>query len=210
MISQKGLVPVLIVLILTGALILASGAYYLGTKKIPTSQISQTTPTPEFSPAPTGTAGTNNWKTYINTKRGYSFKYPDSYQLEVTEASSNSYEAVILEKDVEATIGGGFGGGDALTKGSSMGFIFRKTDISDEGLRSQYGGQVVIENVKIGTKSAKKVTFPRQRELISYFIDYKTEILELSLSIGHETEDKLVENYIKEFDQIISTFKFLK
>ena len=88
---QKG---VGVIYILVGVLILAAigGAYYLGKSSTPkpsTPVVSQTPkPTPsstlDTNPAPTGAGETvytesdrsANWKTYTNTKYGFSFKYP--------------------------------------------------------------------------------------------------------------------------------------
>ncbi len=81
--------------LIVGALVIliAGGAYYFGYdhgwEKSTNSQISQTpqpispTPSPDASPAPTGAGETANWKTYTNTKAGYSIKYPDDYTLTV-------------------------------------------------------------------------------------------------------------------------------
>jgi hypothetical protein len=65
---QKGFAPILIVVLI--ALVVGGGAYYLGTKKssLPTFSSSKI-PSTIFDE-------TANWKTYTNTKFGYSLKYP--------------------------------------------------------------------------------------------------------------------------------------
>lgn len=92
--TQKGLAPLLIVIIFAGVIALAGGAYYLGTKRsetftTPSQQPQQTTA--DVSPAPTDADETvytesdrsANWKTYTNSQHGYSLKYPeDKFLLE--------------------------------------------------------------------------------------------------------------------------------
>lgn len=84
---QKGLATILIVLILTGAITLAGGAYYLGTKRSETLQerVDKQNPVAPFaapSQPPQSTPSTDetaDWKTYTNTKVGFSLKYPPRY-----------------------------------------------------------------------------------------------------------------------------------
>lgn len=75
--SQKGLAPILIVLILA---VLIGGylVYQNQPKPTPSPQ-----PTNQLSPASDETA---NWKTYTNSKYGFSFKYPSD--LVVSEPGS--------------------------------------------------------------------------------------------------------------------------
>ncbi|MDO8498477.1 MAG: hypothetical protein Q7S44_01705 [bacterium] len=79
---QKGFA---LIFILVGALVLVGlgGAFYFGKLKFPQTSFPgnpSITVTPQVSPTPTPKADeTANWKTYTNTKYGYSFKYsPDS------------------------------------------------------------------------------------------------------------------------------------
>jgi hypothetical protein len=76
-----------IVLLLLGTV----GGYYLGHSRgktestvTPTQTTSTVTPT-TVSTAPTATDETATWKTYTNTKYGYSFKYPESNQAPENE-----------------------------------------------------------------------------------------------------------------------------
>lgn len=83
---QKGFVQFIILGVVVLAVV-AAGAFYLGrTTQKPTSPqnpvVSETpnpSPTSSASPTPTGIDETANWKTYTNTKEGYSIKYPLSW-----------------------------------------------------------------------------------------------------------------------------------
>lgn len=98
--NQKGLVPLLIIIILAA---LVGGYLVYQNQTKPTSQpVPQTTPSPsDASPAtgaggtsgaPNGDAETTNWKVYTNTEYKYSFRYPPEW---------NVYEPA-LHRDFEA------------------------------------------------------------------------------------------------------------
>lgn len=84
--KQKGLAPILIVLLIAAVI----GGYLLYSGKINLNQTTQPSPTTNVSPAPTGDAETANWKTYTNTKYKYSFKYPSHYNFLDAELMSQS------------------------------------------------------------------------------------------------------------------------
>ena len=74
--SQKGLAPILIVLIIA-ALVGGYLIYQNQPKPTPPSQpTTQPSPTPTTKPVPNGAAETANWKTYKNSNLGLEFKYP--------------------------------------------------------------------------------------------------------------------------------------
>lgn len=80
---------------------IAGGAYYLGrltTPKtlsvpVPISQTSQSTPIP--SSTSTLVDETANWKTYTNSKYGFSFKYPDDLSFTPSNNTDKSSEVEI-------------------------------------------------------------------------------------------------------------------
>lgn len=90
---QKGQAGIWII-VAALVIVIAGGAYYLGrqttskpSNSVVTSQTAQPTPVSspsDASPVPPGAAETANWKTYINTKYGFSFKYPDSRFRHIT------------------------------------------------------------------------------------------------------------------------------
>lgn len=67
--KQKGLAPILVVLLI----VLAVGGYLLYQKQFKPAF------TPQSPPSPIASDETANWKTYTNNKYKYSFKYPPSW-----------------------------------------------------------------------------------------------------------------------------------
>ena len=78
---QKGFGVIYILVGILVVTLIAGGAFYLGGQTTPKPVVtssSQPSISPDVSPAPTDAGETTNWKTYTNTKYGFSFKYPNS------------------------------------------------------------------------------------------------------------------------------------
>ncbi|MDO8570435.1 MAG: PsbP-related protein [Candidatus Daviesbacteria bacterium] len=79
--ESKGFAPILIIILIA----LAVGGYLLYQKQVKpvaTPQpVIQPTSVPTISPSATDSAETANWKTYTNSKYGFSFKYPQDYAI---------------------------------------------------------------------------------------------------------------------------------
>lgn len=77
---QKGFAPILILVGILIIMVVAGGAFYFGRQTTPKPQTQNpvVTSTPQPSPSPDETS---NWKTYTNTKNGYSFKYPSDWSI---------------------------------------------------------------------------------------------------------------------------------
>ncbi len=97
---QKGFAPIFL---LIGVFVVAaiSGAYYLGTLKNksqptppPNSITSSQTPQATASPAPDETA---NWKSYIDTDLGITFKYPTTWEVKTQVIAGPNTKQVYLE-----------------------------------------------------------------------------------------------------------------
>lgn len=84
--NHSKIIPIIIVIIIL--ILVGAGSYILGTKNSQpaTENIIQTTPIP--SPIPT-TDPTSNWKTYTNTKYGYSIKYPSDLFVKDFETATS-------------------------------------------------------------------------------------------------------------------------
>lgn len=95
--KQRGFVPILIVILIA----ILAGGYFVYSN----SQTKTSTPTPQpspslsdVSPAPTGAAETAsteqsrsaNWKTYTNTKYGFTIKYPTNLEADDEKAAPPS------------------------------------------------------------------------------------------------------------------------
>jgi len=77
--KQKGFAPVLFLVGILVIIGVAAGVYFFGKSQVPKSQLPNPVVT---SPTPQATLDeTVNWKTYTNTKYGFSFKYPATWVL---------------------------------------------------------------------------------------------------------------------------------
>lgn len=85
---QKGLAPILIVLLLA----LALGGYLVYQR--------QTKSNPVASPAPTTAGETANWKTYANQKYHFQINYPNSNNWHLgAYIENNSHPEIFIEND---------------------------------------------------------------------------------------------------------------
>lgn len=210
-----------LIFLLIGMVVLAGvagGAYYLGKQTTPksspapvvSSQIPSPSTTTDASPVPTGTEETANWKTYTNSKRGYEFKYPDSYKLKAVETSTTARESVYLEKDAEYTVGGGFGGSNVLKKGVVISFtVWPNKDLSESALKSEYGTDISTKTTIVDNKEGIEIVFqPESYGGRMIYLKHNSIVLEFSSDSGFETSKSSQQKYLTEFDQILSTFKF--
>jgi hypothetical protein len=78
-VSEKGLAPVLIILLVALVLAAIGGAYYFGIQQkqpVSTPQVVQKT-----QPTASSSAEIADWKTYTDSKFGYTLSYPGDYKL---------------------------------------------------------------------------------------------------------------------------------
>lgn len=113
--NQKGLAPIIIILVLVGITVLTGSAYYLGTRKSETLRDRLIKQNPEvvfppIQPNPTNkplasndrpnmTDETANWKTYVNNKYAFSFKYP--HALNLVEIDKANELNISFKKDLK-------------------------------------------------------------------------------------------------------------
>lgn len=193
---QKGLATILIVLILAGAIALATGAYYLGTRRSETLQERVDKQNPNFSPTtkptPTNVDETANWKTYTNIKYGYLIKYPSEIRL----VSSNE-DAVELYRE-NVNIGAGMG-----ERGHGMIIYYR--NFGAETIESQTRP---TENISISSYPALRWT---DNNLCMEDIWLPNPNKENTLRISFITcaeKDPYKKIDFDLFNKILSTFKF--
>lgn len=199
--SQKGLSPVLIILLIAAAI----GGYliYSGKITIPQKQITQT-PKSDASPAPTITDETSNWKTYSSNKHGFSVKYPEDPNLFLSQTNDNngfqlrSYSiglGVNTEQEVRGFMGESFPPRYEELKyfGNIPPLINKRKIIIDgvEALRADAIGKYEQDF------DLDVVIFANKSSLYSFTLDRIA-----AKSLNTLERDKKV------FDQILSTFKF--
>ncbi len=221
--NQKGFVPILILLFVAAAVIVVGGGYYFLKLKTPEQKactleakvcpdgtsVGRTGPNCEFSPCPASKTtptpvsdATANWKTYSNTKYGYTLKYPNDWQVQAVAAGAGGAEAGPDQPSV------------AISK------IGENHDYDDgviniEGFQSESSwspdwaiSNVIINNIKMVKRTKKIETSgyirikPLDREC--YTFQSTSEYMTICFSYSQaKAEEK------QTFDQIISTFKFV-
>lgn len=93
--NQKGLAPIVIILIVIGVLVVGGGVYWYFVRNKPVactqeakqcpdgSYVSRIGPNCEFAPCPEAkTDETADWQTYRNKEWGYELKYPQNWNVE--------------------------------------------------------------------------------------------------------------------------------
>lgn len=88
--SQKGFAPILVLVGILVIGVLVGGTYYSGLIKLPSFNQTPSviiTPSPKniATPVPSSINSTADWKTYTNTKYGYSVKYPSSIEMVIND-----------------------------------------------------------------------------------------------------------------------------
>lgn len=202
--DQKGLAPILIVLIIA----LAVGGYFLYQGKtklsvIPQSVV-QSSSSPEANPVSTSSAETANWKIYKNSNLGFELKYPDLL-----------YSG--LEKQENVTFGySGKGGAPipylTITEIGLLDYknLFSSKCLKYQGLQIEYcvekgsnwNQEKDINDIKLDEKDAK--SFYVSDFTCKYHIvqTISEPFIELRMCISRDISDEV-------FKQILSTFKFL-
>lgn len=212
MTNQKGFAPILIVFVV--AVLAFGGYYYFGVQKAKKSEPVQQAKTIQVAPE---VDETTSWKTYTNTKFGFSFKYPPNLKEEngckdPTNCSINSF------------VGPGKGPNNfiyvSISKGNNFSLPYNADGV-DTLLSMKIGESKSINNFK-----PEYFTFKRLPDLIISDLSAKTFLSEKSWEFPENTKQKrvyinrnndliLIGAYtdsddipLKVFDQILSTFKF--
>ena len=193
--AQKGLAPILIVILIA----LAVGGYLVYQNQSKSVSPVKT----DTSPAPTGATETANpdsiganWKTYTNTQHGYSLKYPTTWDK--LECDSKSLLIAILGPEVASTCATDAPGPLRITVTDGikdpMGNIdpsFNVVDKNTINIDGETGEWVYVEKVKPSPGADKII-------LVAVIHAGKTYTFNLS-----EVEEQ------ENLNQILSTFKFI-
>lgn len=190
--------PVIIILVV---LIGFVGVYYLGTLK-PNKVAESSTPTPVTSVEPTADP-TANWKTYTNKEHGVSFKYPLDWKLTETSPGEvhdgQTYNIWLKLNKKNSTIGiglniNGIGGGPRNVPYDAIN-LWGKT------YYKQYG------NIDFSNNTKRIDISENATGLGAFIMNSKTYMISLTYPAITEGEKPNID-LSKEFDQILSTFKF--
>lgn len=184
---QKGQAAILIVVAILIVAATAGGAYYLGK---PTFQTPQPIPSPSVTPNETANPDSIgvNWKTYTNTRFGYSFEYPpDKYILQggsVVNSDADLIDDVSLEycPFPEATISCGMGA-------ESLRIAIYNDNDRMLSFDSWWRNPEIIPPILLPLCVLKE---PRTTEERQNFLSYKALIFQFT--IDQITSDKLCPN----------------
>lgn len=203
--SQKGLAPILIVLLIAAAV----GGYFIYQNQIkPTlPPITQPTPSQIAAPAPTDadtTVNTEasrsaNWKTYTNSKYGFSLKYPAGYVIK--EDGSGVIQIADSEKSFTEL-------SNFITIDPRLVGMYANYANAIQKAREQFKNDT-IENTENGIKfTSKPYTLPfvnnGKQQLYRLNVYYMYQGGAMTTTFNNEPI-----NNIHKYDQILSTFKFL-
>ena len=205
--KQKGLAPILIILLIAAAV----GGYFIYANYL-NNQTRVTQQNTKSSPSPTDE--TANWKTYTHNELSYSIKYPQSWALD--ESGTTIY---LIPKELPKVTG----------PDQTLVFDIRKlikeyalVSIADVGERDKslsqaariYGGDRLQEELKIDGLSVIKVVKKNPAKLNGDGIPNATIIRVFTKNPQGNTfiiqiESVKIEEYLGSFNEILSTFKFI-
>ncbi|MDO8551463.1 MAG: PsbP-related protein [bacterium] len=174
--SNKGFTSIILILFILVAV--GIGGWYFLNQSSFKSLITTTTPTPTHDP-------TANWKTYTNTKYGYSIKYPKDWDVQEFPAVDAYLEVTSFNPDKVT---------DRLTA-----IIVTVSSNPYEKELSGYEGAAIV---KVGDFTAREETGGAPPGSTDVHLRVVAPLGTKSIVFESNT------GYEKIFDQVLSTFKF--
>ncbi|MBI2330306.1 hypothetical protein HYU94_02870 [Candidatus Daviesbacteria bacterium] len=205
--KQKGLTPILIVLLIA----LAIGGYFIYQKQTKPIFIPQPSPSPVTTSVASSSAETATWKTYINEDGHYSIKYPSKIAINYyPDPGAISLDAYNQDGSIKLKLGISYARDNSGKKiqCSNNNDCLQKL-VSTLGFPAD---QVSYINRTILGKTIKGIKYISSDKLNSIEHQYftfleKGEAWNINLTINYLTpEGSKLSN--QELDQILSTFKF--
>lgn len=221
---EKGFTPILILVIILIIAGIVGGAFYFNKSLVKSStQLQTTVPTMQLAKIATGSAETINWKTFQNSKYGFSLKYPSSWNVDNSEGmdmKGNIAFGVYLRNFTPSAERGTNAIDKNLDKGKAQISISKNVKPSNitleqfidqeannfrrstgqEGNVSLLKTQLLVNNKEaVQTESPNfKGPFPN---IAIYIKKTETELYVINASLDYPS-------YSQTFEQILSTFKF--
>lgn len=190
--TQKGLVPILIVLILAFLV----GGYLVYQNQPKPSPSPQPSPSPDASPAPNGAGETANWKTYISSE--FSLKYPNTLFIDPEKVKEGEYINFFLEGTTPNPTKSMYKLGNE---------VFRILVYGDEGVFNGLRGAVPTpKNITVDGKSALR--FDNQLDILERDKVLHLEFREESKSYMDQVIANIKFNYWQTYQNETITFKF--
>ncbi len=149
----------------------------------------------------------SGWKNYSNAKIGYSLKYPPGW---LTRECTDGPDFFAPKKELLGVCNSGFGGLVGISKitGTTLNEMVANYAASDydnfKKETSVVGGKVATK-ISGTSKVMNEMVDERGTKRIVYLVDLGAEGI---ISINY-SQSKSWSDYSKEFEQMISTFKFL-
>ena len=187
--NKKGIVPIVIILIIVGALIAAGGVWYWQSQKVKPVESQKVEPV-ENQKVKDETA---NWKTYRNEKYGFEVKYPEKWLLQVRDNPPQPPDCIqrtYLRKDI--------------TSANIDILIFANpSKIPIKEWLSQQGDEGPFENASLNTIFALK---SNKSDSSSYFLYLANGNYVYMIDIVKSSDKAIVDIQ----NRILSTFKFTR
>jgi hypothetical protein len=162
---------------------------------------------------------TQNWKTFMNEKAGYSIKYPEDWLLDSYKdgPSCNQVSADGLAtffapmKDLLGICNSEFGGLVSVVKTESGTSLAEQVQQQKDSFKLKDVGQ--RETTIAGKKAVKLSGTSQLNEELANFLDYKiikyfVEVGDYLLIVGY-TQSPQWQDYSKEFELMVSTLEIL-
>lgn len=210
---QKGIAPILIIILIA----VAVGGYLIyqtQTKPVVVPQVIQPSSAPVSTSSATSSAETANWKTYTNTKYGFSIQYPSDLIITSEGYSSPGIEWGISwsKKSKEGMAQHGLGWVD-YTLGIQI--QNNATNRKEQKIVSENFEESIMDMVSANESKPEKIQFDN-RPAYKFYISFRPNggsryyyILDGNRLIYLAgTSDDLSRFSLSSIDQILSTFKF--